>query len=164
MDPKPLKVTGKAKFAADISLPNMLWGRVLRSPFPHAKIISINTQKAKELTGVHAVITGKEFPHYIGRWKRDLPVLAIDKVRFIGERVAAVAADTVEIAEEALSLIEVEYQELPSVFNQMEAIESGAPLVHENPHSYENSFVNENYFPDDQSYIFYKHTENGYEK
>ncbi len=120
----------------------MLWGRVLRSPFPHAKIISINTQKAKELTGVHAVITGKEFPHYIGRWKRDLPVLAIDKVRFIGERVAAVAADTVEIAEEALSLIEVEYQELPSVFNQMEAIESGAPLVHENPHSYENSYNN----------------------
>jgi carbon-monoxide dehydrogenase large subunit len=138
----PLKVTGKAKFAADISLPNMLWGKVLRSPFPHAKIIRIDTQKAKELIGVRAIITGREFPHYIGRWKRDLPVLAIDKVRFIGERVAAVAADTVEIAEEALSLIEIEYAELPSVFKQMDAIKPGCPLVHDNPHSYENSYNN----------------------
>ena len=138
----PLKVTGQAKFAADVMLPGMLWGKVLRSPFPHARIVSIDTSGARALPGVYAVITGREFPHYIGRWKRDLPVLAIDRVRFIGERVAAVATETPEIAEEALSLIGVEYEELPAVFHEMEAINEGAPLVHDDPHAYANSYDN----------------------
>ena len=137
----PQKVTGSTKFAADIPLPGMLWGKVLRSPFPHARIVRIDTSKAKQLPGVHAVITGREFPYYIGRWKRDLPVLAIEKVRFIGERVVAVAAETPEIAEEALATIDVEYQELPAVFDHMDAIREGAPPVHDNPQSYEGSYL-----------------------
>ncbi len=126
------KVTGAATYAADISRPGTLWAKALRSPHPHARIVSIDTRRARALPGVHAVLTGQDLPDYrVGRAMRDMPVLARDKVRFIGEKVAAVAADTMVIAEEALSLIEVEYEELPAVFDPLEAIQPDAPLIHE---------------------------------
>jgi CO/xanthine dehydrogenase Mo-binding subunit len=126
------KVSGAAVYAADVVRPGMLHARILRSPLAHARIVSIDTSRAWELQGVHAILTGRDLPDYlIGRSMRDMPILARDRVRFIGEKVAAVAADTLEIAEEALGLIEVEYEELPAVFDPVEAIQPGAPLVHE---------------------------------
>ena len=131
------KVSGQAVYAADITLPGMLWGQVLRSPFPHARIVSIDTSRAKELPGVHAVLTGTDIPdRRVGRLLRDCPVLARDKVLFIGEKVAAVAAESPDLAEEALLLIDVEYAELPAVFDPAEAMTEAAPTLHENLESY----------------------------
>ena len=127
------KVSGQAVYAADITLPGMLWGQVLRSPFPHARIVRIDTRRARELPGVHAVLTGQDLPdRRVGRLLRDCPVLARDKVLFIGEKVAAVAAESPDIAEEALLLIDVEYAELPAVFDPAEAMTAAAPTLHEN--------------------------------
>lgn len=116
------KVTGRASYMADMKLPDMLYGKALRSPYPHAKILRIDTSKAEKLAGVRAVVTGRDVPFYHGPdWLIDQPLLAIDKVRYVGEAVAAVAATSDEIAEEAaaeaLDLIEVEYEELPAVFD-----------------------------------------------
>lgn len=131
------KVSGKAVYTADITLPGMMWGQVLRSPFPHARIISIDTSRAKELPGVYAVLTGQDIPERrVGRMLRDCPVLARDKVLFIGEKVAAVAAESPDIAEEALLLIDVEYEKLPAVFDPAEAMTDEAPTLHENLTSY----------------------------
>jgi len=129
----PDKVTGAARYAADISRPGMLRGLCLRSPYPHAVIVSIDTSAARALPGVHAVVVGTDLPPdaRVGRNMRDMYVLARDKVRFVGEKVAAVAADTIEIAREAIDLIEVEYEELPAVFDPLEAIAPGAPLLHD---------------------------------
>src|SRR5436190_1056157 len=105
-------VTGAVKYAADVVRPGMLHARVLRSPFPHARIVSIDTSAARALPGVHAVLAGQDVAEYrLGRSMRDMPVLAHDRVRFIGEKVAAVAAESQEVAEEALSLIQVDYEE-----------------------------------------------------
>ena len=126
------KVSGQTMYPADIVLPGMLWGKVLRSPLPHARILSIDTSRAERVPGVRAVITGKDTAGMrVGRLIYDVPSLAEDKVRFVGERVAAVAADDPETAEEALALIDVEYEELPAVFHPLEAMEPGSPLVHE---------------------------------
>ena len=134
----PDKVTGKSLYAADVSLPGMLWGKVLRSPFPHARIISIDTEQAKAVPGVHAVITAADLPDsLVGRRLRDMPVLARDVVRFVGEKVVAIAAETEEAAEEALLLIDVEYEELPAVFDAHEAMELGAPTLHPEMSVYE---------------------------
>ncbi|HLI28958.1 MAG TPA: xanthine dehydrogenase family protein molybdopterin-binding subunit [Chloroflexota bacterium] len=126
------KVTGSERFAADIVLPGMLWGKVLRSPYAHARIVRIDTRRARALPGVHAVLTGADLPPDTrqGRRLRDLPVLATERVRFVGDKVAAVAADLPDLAEEALSLIEVEYEPLPAVFDPLEAIRPEAPLLH----------------------------------
>ena len=138
----PAKVTGKTQYSADISVPGLLWGALLRSPLPHARIVSIDTSKAENLPGVKAVITSENAGrHLIGRYLRDMPVLAFDKVRFIGERVAAVAAIDKDTAETALSLIEVEYEELPGVFDASEALTPGAPNVHDDPRGYPNSYT-----------------------
>ena len=127
----PDKVTGKSVFAADVVLPGMLWGKALRSPFPHARIVSIDTAQARAVPGVHAVITAADLPEaLVGRRLRDMPVLARDRVRFAGEKVAAVAADDLDAAEEALLLIDVEYEELPQVFDAEEAMTPGAPVLH----------------------------------
>ena len=131
------KVSGQAVYAADITLPGMLWGQVLRSPFPHARIVSIDTRRARELPGVHTVLTGRDLPdRRVGRLLRDCPVLARDKVLFIGEKVAAVAAESPDIAEEALLLIDVEYAELPAVFDPAVAMSDDAPTLHENLAAY----------------------------
>ena len=133
----PDKVSGKAVYAADISLPGMLWGKVLRSPYPYARIVSINTTQAKNLPGVHAVVTGEDLPDTrIGRRLVDMPVLAQDVVRFVGEKVAAVAAADPHIADEALLLIDVEYEELTPVFDAEQAMKPDALALHPDMESY----------------------------
>ena len=113
----PEKVSGQSVYASDVNLPGMLWGKILRSPLPYARIVSIDTSQAKALPGVHAVITGQDIPdRRVGRLLRDCPVLCKDKVLFVGDKVAAVAADDPDIAEEALLLIDVEYEDLSSRF------------------------------------------------
>ena len=137
-DEGPDKVSGKALYAADLLLPGMLWGKVLRSPYAHANIVSIDTAQAKQVPGVHAVLTGQDLPdRRVGRLLRDIPVLARDRVLFIGEKVAAVAAETPEAAQEALDLIEVTYEELPPVFDPLEAMQDAAPTLHPHMASYE---------------------------
>ena len=134
----PEKVSGEHLYSADIILPGMIWGKVLRCPYAHAKILSIDTTEAARLPGVHAVLTGKDLSGMrVGRYMRDVPPLAEEKVRFVGERVAAVAADDPDIAEEALNLIEVEYEQLPAVFDPMEAMDPASPVVHEGSPTYE---------------------------
>jgi CO/xanthine dehydrogenase Mo-binding subunit len=131
------KVTGAALYTADVSLPGALWGASLRSPFPHARIVNVDTSQALLVPGVHAVLTGRDVQGVrYGRRLYDVPVLAEDKVRFIGERVAAVAASDRDAAEEALLLIDVEYEELPAVFDPLEALRDGAPILHPDLNSY----------------------------
>ncbi|RLB38241.1 MAG: xanthine dehydrogenase family protein molybdopterin-binding subunit [Deltaproteobacteria bacterium] len=126
------KAMGKTTFVSDLVLPNMLYGRILRSPFPHAKILNINTAKARALPGVKAVVTYNDTPGIpFGPRTEDWTIFAKDKVRFFGDEVAAVAAIDEDTAEEALDLIQVEYEELPFVTDPVEALKPGAPLVHE---------------------------------
>ncbi|HEY6363620.1 MAG TPA: hypothetical protein VI585_02395, partial [Candidatus Binatia bacterium] len=107
-----LKVSGEAKYAVDITRPGMLWGKLLRSPIASGRIKRIDASKALALPGVHAVVTGEDCSGLkIGRRLYDMPILADGEVRFVGEKVAAVAADTELIAEDAVNLIEVEYEE-----------------------------------------------------
>lgn len=129
-----VKATGEAKYAADLSLPGMLHGKLLRSPYPHARILNIDISKAKRLPGVRVVVTGKDTIGFKAGGisaKGDEHYLALEKVRFIGDAVAAVAALDEEIAEEALNLIEVEYKELPAVVDPVAAMQEDAPLVHD---------------------------------
>ncbi len=129
----PLKVSGKLKFGADYSQDGFLHGKILRSPHPHALIKSIDTKKAEELEGVVAVLTAKDVPgrNGFGAIIPDQPVICGDKVRFVGDGVALVAAETEQIAQEALALIHVEYELLPAVFDPREAIKEDAPRIHE---------------------------------
>ncbi len=134
------KVSGQAVYAADVHFPDALWGKILRSPYPHARIVSIDTSKAWNVEGVRAVVTGKDEPdHYVGKSIRDIPVLCWDKVRYIGDKIAAVAAETREAAEEAVGLIEVEYEELPAVFDPLKAMEPGAPILHDDASVYDGA-------------------------
>jgi 4-hydroxybenzoyl-CoA reductase subunit alpha len=128
------KVTGQAKYAADFEVANMLWGFVKRSPHAHARILNIDTSKAEKLPGVKAVTVGKDFGGFRWGWSgptRDEDPLAVEKVRYLYEGVAAVAAVDEDTAQEACDLIEVEYEPLPGVFTPTEAMQKGAPLVHE---------------------------------
>lgn len=128
------KALGAAKFVDDMVLPYMLYGKILRSPYAHARIVNINVTKAKELSGVKALVTANDtLKRKFGLLPRvrDQHMLAVDKVRYFGEEVAAVAAISEDIAEEALGLIKVEYEELPAVFDPIEAQKEGAPQVHE---------------------------------
>ncbi len=126
-----LKVSGKAVYAVDVTLPGMCWGKLLRSPIAYGKIKRIDTSKAAALPGVRAIVTGEDCTGLkIGRRLYDMPILADGVVRFIGEKVAAVAADDELIAEEALNLIEVEYEELEPVLDPLAAMKPDAPLLH----------------------------------
>jgi 4-hydroxybenzoyl-CoA reductase subunit alpha len=128
------KATGEAKYAADLSMPGMLRGKILRSPYPHARILSIDTGKALALPGVRAVVTGADTIGFKAGGisaQGDEPYLALNKVRFIGDEVAAVAAVDEEIAEEALDLIEVEYEVLPAVVDPVAAMSEDSPLIHD---------------------------------
>src|SRR6476469_4731874 len=126
----PEKVTGRAHYAADVILPGMLFGKILRSPIPHGRIRRIDVSAARSAPGVRAVVTGLDIPGlYMGKILRDMPVLCWDRVRDVGDRVAAIAADTAEAAEEALRLIEVDYEELPAVFDPIAALKPEAPLL-----------------------------------
>jgi len=131
------KVTGAARYTADVLLPGTLWAKALRSPHPHARIIRIDTSRAEKVPGVRAVLTGSDVRGILyGRRYRDIPVLAQDRVRFIGERVAAVAADDLKAAQEALDLIRVDYEELLAVFDPVAALQDSAPILHPDVNSY----------------------------
>ena len=147
------KVSGKTRYAADIEIPGALWARILRSPLPHARILKVDTSKAAQLPGVHAIITGADIPPVMtGLRMKDMPLLARERVRFVGEPVAAVAADSVAIADEALNLIDVQYEELPYVTDPLKAIEPGAPVLHDNPGAYKNAPERATELPNIQSY------------
>ncbi len=136
----PDKVSGRTIYAADVNLPGALWGKILRSPHPHARIRRIDISKARQVPSVRAVITGPQISgHLIGKQIRDMPVLCWEVVRFVGDRVAAVAADTQEAAEEAMGLIDVDYEELPAVFDPLEAMQPSAPRLHEDVAAYEGA-------------------------
>ena len=124
------KVTGSAQYAVDVTLSGMLYGAVLRSPHPSARIVSIDTAAARALPGVEAVVTGKDFPYLYGSAIQDQPYLAIDRVRYAGEAVVAVAATTEAAAQEAVRLIAVEYEVTPAVLDMRDALADDAPLVH----------------------------------
>jgi carbon-monoxide dehydrogenase large subunit len=134
------KVSGQAVYGADVHFRDTLWGKILRSPYPHARIVRIDPSKASQVPGVKAIVTGKDEPdHYQGKSIRDIPVLCWDKVRYIGDKVAAIAAESREAAEEAIDLIEVEYEELPAVFDVLEAMKPGAPVLHDDAPSYDGA-------------------------
>jgi CO/xanthine dehydrogenase Mo-binding subunit len=146
------KVTGKTRYAADIDIPGALWAKVLRSPVPHARILNVDTSRAARVPGVRAVISGADIPPILtGLRMKDMPVLSLDRVRYVGEGVAAVAADSPEIAEEAAALIDVQYEELPFVTDPLEAIRPGAPLLHDNPAAYKNAPERSTELPNVQS-------------
>src|SRR5690242_13717876 len=137
------KVTGRANFGADLAMPGMLWGKIKRSPHAHARIASIDYDKALRLPGVKAVITRADFPDIaperaqIGAAPHNLIHLSLNcmakgKVLYEGHAVAAVAATSAAIAEEALDLIEVQYQVLPHVLDVEAAMAEGAPILHDN--------------------------------
>lgn len=133
----PEKVTGRARYGADLHLPGMLYGKVLRSSLPHARILRIDTSHAEQLVGVVTVITARDVPAVrYGMMVWDEAIFAGDKVRHVGDRVAAVAAESEAVAEEALELIRVEYEELPPLFDPEEALRPDAPLIHEDWESY----------------------------
>ncbi len=131
------KATGTATYTDDIKLPGMLHGALLRSPVAHARIVRVDTSRAEALFGVKSVITGAALPKVkYGNWRlfpnlQDEHALAVDRVRFIGDEIAAVAAVDKETALEALALIDVEYEELPAVFDSASALAEGAPLLHD---------------------------------
>ena len=129
----PEKLTGESLYAGDVSFPGMLHLKMLRSDRPHAKILSIRSQAAERHPGVVAVLTFRDIPgtNRVGSPKKDQPVLCDGKVRLIGDPVALVAAETLEAAEEALSLIQVDYEDLPAVFSPEEALLPHAPQIHE---------------------------------
>src|SRR5215831_6848672 len=133
------KVSGQARYTADNLLPGTIWGKVLRSPYAHARIARVDTSRAKSHPGVMAVLTAADIPNVLtGRRLRDMPMLAGDRARFIGEKVAVVAAEERAVAEEAAQLIQVEYEELPAVFDPMIAVTEGAPQLHERLKEYQN--------------------------
>lgn len=137
------KVTGKAKYTDDLSLPGMLYGAILHSPQAHARIVSIDTSKAEKLPGVVAVITHNDAPGIafgVSPARYDEQILASDKVRYVGDEIAAVAAIRPDIAREALDLIDVEFEELPFVLDARDAMKEGAPLLHER---YQHNIVQE---------------------
>ncbi len=125
------KVKGSAVYIQDLELPGMLYGKILYSKYPHAKIKKIDTSKAERLPGVKAVITAYNTPEIRFGFLRDNTALKKDKVRSYRDEIAAVAAIDPDIAQEAIDLIEVEYEELPAVFDPIEAMKEGAPLIHE---------------------------------
>jgi len=127
------KVSGAAVYADDIVLPGMLHGKILRSPHPHARMLSIDTSAAEALDGVHAVVTGAEMPtpYSIIPWTRDETALCVDRVRYVGDGVAAVAAVDEDTANRALDLIRVEYEVLEPVLDPEAALRAGAPQIHE---------------------------------
>lgn len=129
----PGKVTGALKYAGDMVMPNMLHLQVLRSDHAHARIVSIDTTQAEALPGVEGVITCDDVPGIdgFGVFVHDQPIMARDKVRYVGEAVAAVAAEDIETAKRAVKLIKVTYEDLPAVFDAEEALADGAPILHD---------------------------------
>ena len=130
----PDKATGRAVFVDDIVKPGMLFGALLQSPLPHARILNIDTTAAERLPGVRAVVTAREagaVKYGVSPARYDETLFCVDKVRYIGDEIAAVAAVDLETAMAAVDLIKVDYEELPAVFTVEEAMAEGAPLLHD---------------------------------
>lgn len=139
------KALGGAKYLPDLKLPQMLYGKILRSPLPHAKILNIDTSKSERLLGVKSVITAHDTPRikfcsYLHLPGNKLP-LEYEKVRFVGDEVAAVAAIDEDIAREALELIKVDYEELPAVYDPEKAMWPGGPKIHDEAQNNISSYV-----------------------
>ena len=133
------KVTGQTTYGADVLIDGMLWCKYVRSTVPHARLVRVDASKARQMPGVHAVITAQDIPDILwGRWMMDMPVLARGKVRFIGEPIAAVAAEDPDQAEAAALAVEVEYEELPAIFDPREAMKPDAVRIHDDPSKYQN--------------------------
>lgn len=129
----PAKATGRAKYADDLIMPGTLYGAILQSPLAHAKILHIDTSKALKLPGVKAVVTAKEaglVKYGVSPARYDETLYAFDKVRYVGDEIAAVAAVDPAVAQEAVELIKVDYEELPAVFDMFDAMKEGAPQIH----------------------------------
>lgn len=132
------KVTGQTTYGADVLIDGMLWCKFVRSSVPHARLARVDATKARQMPGVHAVITAQDIPDILwGRMMMDMPVLARGKVRFIGEPIAAVAAEDPDQAEAAALAVEVEYEELPAIFDPREAMKPNAERIHDDPSRYE---------------------------
>ena len=137
------KTTGAGKYTDDLSLPGMLVGKILHSPYPHARIKHIDVSRAKALDGVVAVVTGADAPNPYGILPvgHDETALAVEKVRYVGDHVACVAAISEEIAENAIELIDVEYEPLPAYFDPEDSMKAESDLIHENrPHNIEKDY------------------------
>lgn len=136
------KVTGSARYAADLSLPGMLHLAVLGSPVPHGRVRSISIERAAALPGVHAILTGEDVRGIrIGRRLQDQPLLAWDRVRFVGDRIVAVAAESPEAAEAALAAVEVDIEELPAMLDPEAALSPDAPVLHPESESREYRYL-----------------------
>lgn len=140
------KVTGEAQYVQDMKFPGMLYAKMKTSPYAHARIKSINVEKARALPGVRAILTGKDASQKLGIYMKDKAILAVDKVRYFGEAIAAVAADDIDTATKAIKLIEVEYEPLPVVQDVEKALEPDSPLVHEHMESYK--WIENVFFPE----------------
>jgi len=151
MTDAPAKVTGLGKYADDLAVPGMLFGKILHSPHPHARIRSIDASKAEALPGVKTVATGRDAPNPYGILPigHDERVFALDKVRYIGDNLAAVAATSLEIAEQALDLIDVDYELLPAWFDPLDSMKATGEWIHENkPNNIEKEYHHEFGNPD----------------
>ena len=132
------KVTGAATYVDDMQFgPNLLHGMLKHSPIPHGIIVRIDVSKARALPGVRVVVTGEDFPGFTGLYLKDRRIFALDRVRYVGDTIAAVAADTPEIAQQAIDLIEVEFEPLPGVFDPEFGASPEAPLIHPDLANYE---------------------------
>src|SRR5437762_9736846 len=137
------KTTGSGKYTDDLSLPGMLVGKILHSPYPHARIRSIDIIRAEKMDGVIAIAIGKDAPNTYGILPigHDEHALALDKVRYVGDNVACVAAESEAIAEQALELIDVEYELLPAYFDPEQSMKAGSDLIHESrPNNIEKEY------------------------
>src|SRR5437588_6640005 len=137
------KTTGQGKYTDDLSVPGMLTGKILHSPYPHARIKKIDTSKAEVIDGVVCVVTGPDAPNKYGILPvgHDETALAVEKVRYVGDNVACVAAVDEATAEKALELIDVQYESLPAYFDPEESMKAETALIHEQrPHNIEKDY------------------------
>ncbi len=136
-----LKVTGTATYTFDWDLPGTTHAKLVTSTVPHAKVVSVNVERAKQVPGVAAVLTGRDMPFRVGMYAGDRDLLAVEKVRWAGHPVALVVAENLEAAERAAELVDVEYEALPAVFDPVEALKPDAPILHERMEEYKHAPV-----------------------
>lgn len=156
------KVTGRAEYVTDLTVPGMLHGFVVRSPAIHARIVSIDTSAARSMGGVVDVLIGEDVASF-GCWGvvlKDRPIIATDRVRYVGEPVAVVIAETIEIAENAAELVDVEYDELPRATTIQEALAEDAPLIHERHENLEDFYFRGGARPTESSNVFHTYRSN----
>ncbi len=135
------KVTGTALYTYDWEIPGTLYAKLVTSTVPHAKIVKVNLDRAKEVPGVAVILTGRDMPFRVGMYAGDRDLLAVEKVRWAGHPLALVVADNLEVAERASELVDVEYEALPAIFDPVQALDPGAPLIHERMEEYKHAAV-----------------------